>query len=111
MNAHTSKFGSDPMVPMAPMALRTLAAALGGAPRAALVGPVVLLVDGVDRARGLMGLVMVRTSTVPSYEASCPRSYSFPKMDYHWGMHSNLRPVRCSFTHPRSSQWRNNSSQ
>ena len=26
-------------------------------------------------------------------------------------MHSTLRPVRCSFTHPRSSQWRNNSFQ
>ena len=54
---------------------------------------------------------MVRPSTAPSYDASCPGPYTPPKMDCHWGMHSNLRPVRCSFTHPRSSQWRNNSSQ
>ena len=34
-----------------------------------------------------------------------------PKMDSHWGMHSNLRPERCSFTHPLSSQCRQHSSQ
>ena len=54
---------------------------------------------------------MVKPSTAPWYEASCPGSYTPPKMDSHWGMHSNLRPVRCSFTHPCSSQRRNNSSQ
>ena len=32
----------------------------------------------------------------PSYEASCPESYI--PMYAHWGMHSNLRPERCSFT-------------
>ena len=34
-----------------------------------------------------------------------------PKMDSHWGMHSNLLPERCSFTRPFSSQWRKHSSQ
>ena len=47
MNANTSKPSSGPMVPMAPRALRTFAAALGGAPGAAPVGPVVLLVAGL----------------------------------------------------------------
>ena len=46
----------------------------------------------------------------PSYEASCPGSYTPPKMDSQWGMHSDLRPERCSFTHPLSSQWRKHSS-
>ena len=75
------------------------------------VGAVVLLVAGAARPRGLMGRVMVRPSTAPSYEASCPGSYTPPKMDSHWGMHPNLRPERCRFTHPLSSQWRKHSSQ
>ena len=74
-------------------------------------GVVVLLVAGAARPRGSMGRMMVRPSTAPSYEASSPGSYSPAKMDSHWGMHSNLRPERCSFTHPLSSRWRNNSSQ
>ena len=111
MNANISKSGSSPMVPMVVKAVRTFAAALGGAPGAAPVGRVVLLVAGAARARGLAGRVMVRPPTAPSYEASCPGSYTPPKMDSYRGMHSNLRPVRCSFTHPRSSRWRNHSSQ
>ena len=83
MNAHTSKSGSGPMVPMAPRAVRTFTAALGGVPWGAPMGAVVLLVAGAARARGLMGRVMVRPSTAPSYEASCPGSYTPPKMDFH----------------------------
>ena len=111
MNVRTSKSGSSPMVPMAPRAVCTFAAALGGAPGGAPVGLVELLVAGAAQARGLMGRVMVRPFTAPSYEASCPGSYTPPKMDSHWEMHSNLRPERCTFTHPRSFQWRNNNSQ
>ena len=62
MNEDTSKFGSGPTVPMAPRAVRKFAAALGGAPWGAPVGPVVLLVAGAARPRGLMGRVMVRPS-------------------------------------------------
>ena len=83
MNANTLKFGSGQMVPMAPRAVRTFAAALGGAPGAAPVGPVVLLVAGAARARGLVGRVMVRPPTAPWYEASYPGSYTPPKMDSH----------------------------
>ena len=112
MNARTSKSGSGPMVRMAPRAVRTFPAALGGAPGGgAPVGSVVLLVAGAARARSLMGRVMLRPSTAPSYEACVPGHTPPPKMDSHWGMHSNLRPERCSFTHPRSSRWRNNISQ
>ena len=101
MNAHTSKSGSGLMVPMAPRAVRTFAATLGGAPGGAPVGPLVLPVAGAARPRSLLGQVMVRPSTAPSYEAPCPGSYS-TKMDSHWGMHSNLRPERYGFTHPLS---------
>ena len=87
MNAHTSKSSSGLMVPMAPRAVRTFAAALGGVPGGggggAPVGPVVLLVAGAARARGLMGRVMVRPSTAPSCEASCPGSYTPPEMASH----------------------------
>ena len=51
-------------------------------------------------AKGLMGRVMVRPSTAPWYEAPCPGSYVPPKMDSHWGTHSNWRLERGSFTHP-----------
>ena len=44
MNANTSKSGCGPMGPMAPRAVRTFAAALGGAPGAA---PVVILWPGL----------------------------------------------------------------
>ena len=111
MNAHTSKSGAGPMVPMLSRAVRTFAAALRGAPWGVAVGPVVLLVAGAAWPRGLMGRVMVRPSTAPWYEASCPGSYPPQKMDSHRGMHSNVRPERYSFTHPLSSQWRNNSPQ
>ena len=103
MNAFTSKSGSGPMVPMTPKAVRNFAAALGGAPWGAPVGPVVLLVAGAAQPRGLMGRVMVRPSAAPSYEAACPGSYTPPKMDSHCGMHSNLHPERYSFHHPLSS--------
>ena len=83
MKAHTSKSGSGPMVPIAPRVVRTFAAALGGAPGAAPVGPVVLLLAGAARARGLMGRVTVRPSTAPSFEASCSVSYTPAKMDSH----------------------------
>ena len=58
-----------------------------------------------------MGQVTLRPSTVPSYEASCPGSHIPPQMDSQWGLHSNLRPEQCSFTHPLSSQWGKHSSQ
>ena len=111
MNAHTQKSGFGPTVPMAPKAVRKFAAALGWVPWGAPVGAVVLLMAGAARPRGLMGRVMVRPLTAPLYEASCPGSYNPPKMDSHWGMHSNLRPERCSFTHPLFSHWRKHSSQ
>ena len=103
MNAHTSKPGSGPTVPMAPRAVRKCAAALGGVPSGAPVGAVVLMVAGATRPRGLMGRMMVRPSTAPSYEASSPGSYTPSKMDSRWGMHSNLRPERCGYTQPLSS--------
>ena len=71
----------------------------------------VMLVAEAARPRGLMKRVIVRPSTAPLYEASCPGSYTPHKMDSHWGMHSNLRPDRCRLYHPLSSQWRNHSSQ
>ena len=74
MNAHTLKSGSGPMVPMAPRVVHTFAASLGGVPWGAPMGAVVLLVAGAARPRGLMGRMMVRLSTAPSYEASCPGS-------------------------------------
>ena len=43
-----------------------------------------LLVAWAARPRGLMGRVMVRPSTGPSYKASCPRSYIPPKMNSHY---------------------------
>ena len=69
MNTHTSKSGSAPTVPMAPRAVRKCTAALGGMPWGAPVGAVVLLLAGATGPRGLMGRVMLRPSTAPSYEA------------------------------------------
>ena len=84
MKADTLKSGSGPTVPTAPRAVRKCVAALGGVPWGGPVGDVVLLVAGAARPRGLMGRVMVRPSTPPSYEASCPGSYTPPpKMDTH----------------------------
>ena len=60
MNAHTSKSGFGPPVPMAPRAVRKFATALEGVPWGVPVGAVVLLGAGAARPRGLMGRVMVR---------------------------------------------------
>ena len=46
----------------------------GRAALGASVGAVVLLQAGAARPRGLMGRVMLRPSTAPSYEGSCPGS-------------------------------------
>ena len=72
MNADTSISGSTATLPVAPGAVPKCEAALGGVPWGAPVGAVVLLVAGAARPRGLMARVMVRPSTVPLYEASCP---------------------------------------
>ena len=111
MNAITLKSGFGLTVPMAPKAVRKCAAALGGAPWGAPLRAVVLLVAGAAGPRGLMGWAMVGPSTAPSYEASYLGSYTPPKMDSHCGMHSSLRPERCSFTNSFSSQWRKHTSQ
>ena len=47
------------------------------------MGAVVLMVAGAARPRGLMGRVTMRPFTAPSYEASCPGSYTLPKTDSH----------------------------
>ena len=52
MNAHTLKSRFGLTVPMAPRAVAKCAAALGGVPRGAPVGAVVLLVAGAARPRG-----------------------------------------------------------
>ena len=79
MTAPASKSGSGPMLPLVPKAVCKFAAALGGVPLGAPVGAVVLLVAGAAWPSGLMGRVMVRPSRAPSYEASCPGSYTPPK--------------------------------
>ena len=101
MHAHTSKSGSGPMVPMAPRAVRTFAATQGGAPGGR--GCPGKGLDGAGDGEALNG--PVTRGLLPRVIRPPPQIVS------PWGMHSNLRPERCSFTHPRSSQWRSNSSQ
>ena len=74
------------------MAVRKCAAALGGVTWGAPVGAVVVLVAGAPRPRGLMGRVMVRPSTAPSYEASCPGSYTPPQNGFPLGDALELTP-------------------
>ena len=63
-------------------------------------------------AKGLDGAGGGEAFNGPLVRGLAPRViYPPKKMNSHWGMDSNLRPERCSFTHPLSSQWRKHSSQ
>ena len=79
------------MMPIMPRGVHTFAA-LGGVPWGVPVGAVVLLVAEAARPRGLMGRVMVRPLTAPSYEASCPGSYTPPPNGFPLGHALQLAP-------------------